>query len=221
MSLMSDSKQSYLRITPFDGKDFIVWKHRILTYLEQQGLLNVVLTPLASTQVTSTSLSIKAEPTEEAKSTDTTVHTQVSVDQQKKNAYQSIISTITDNQLRLILHVPRNEPKQLWDAILKLHERTTETSKSHLRMVLHNSRMNESEAFDQYVTRINTVLLKLNDVGESASNAERMFVLLQGLPQLTQHLYKPFVSIILLIMIWLVRTYAMRKKHRICLQISQ
>ena len=183
------------------GKNFAIWKLKLLGCLESLDLIEVIEKPLVSAPKSRMSLGTPArssshdnnsgdplaarDPNEEHKNT-----AQKVLENKAKKAYAIFMMTLSDDVLNLVMHIPRGNAHEVWNTILQEFESKTTASKSHTRAMLHKCKMGNNENFSTYRSRITQIVLSLEAMGETVSNGELMFVLANGLPAA----YEPLVQ---------------------------
>jgi hypothetical protein len=192
MSVSESSKalnSSSLLTIRFNGKDFAIWKIKMLAYFEAFDLIEVVENPV-SEEVPKTRMSFGSAPKvpvkkdkEKDKSSIEEKRENESQEKKSKKAYAILMLSLQTEQIRLVAHVPRGNANGVWEVLLQRYERKTTASKTHTRDMLHKCKMNKEEEFDDYLARINSLMLKLEEMEESVSKGELMYVLLNGLPE--------------------------------------
>lgn len=96
--------------------------------------------------------------------------------------YGILISSLDDERMAMIMHIEEGDAYAVWMCLTNHYERSTMASKSHTRMMLHTSRMSSDESFAKYVSRIVALQMRLKGMSEDISEAEMMYVVLNGLP---------------------------------------
>lgn len=145
-------------ITKFNGKDFPIWKKKMLAYLSLKGLAQVVT----------------SEEKSEKLSDDT---------KNKANtAYALLFLCLTNEQARLVLDVKTGDAAGLWKSLSQIYECKTTLSLVYTRRLLYNCKMKKTEPFDSYLAGLKDLISRLEDMGEKISNSEAIFILLNGLP---------------------------------------
>jgi transposase InsO family protein len=163
------------------GKNFSIWKMKVLACFDALGLSDVLEAPapsipksrmsIGNSPVASTPVKTKPEEPEEKK-----------VQAKASKAYAIFIMSLSDEALQSVMHIPRGNAYEIWQALLKRYESKTTASKTHTRDMLHKCRMEHNEAFDKYVSRITQYVISLEEMGETVSKGELMYVLFNGLP---------------------------------------
>lgn len=80
-------------------------------------------------------------------------------------------------------HMPRNGARGVWAELKKRHESNTRASKAHTRSMLHKCQLAPGEPFDLYRSRILALVQRLRNMGETVSDGEMIYALLEGLPR--------------------------------------
>lgn len=179
------SSNSLVQKLQLDPKEFLVWKMKMMAYLESQNLFDVVESPISQntpkttilTKTAAAALKEKAKKNSESKDSD-----EKSLEMKSKKAYSILLLSLQTEQIKLVLHVPRGNANGVWEVLLQRYERKTTANKAHIREKLHSMKMETNELFDTYVARLTQLILQLADMGEEISNGELMFILFNGLP---------------------------------------
>jgi hypothetical protein len=160
---MSQSDNEYNRVPHFNGKDFPVWKMKILAYLGVRGLAEIIQRKL----------------TPEEKETGII---QTDLDKMYK-AYSILLLALSNEQARFVMDISYGDANGIWQNLIRRFERITTASKSHTRTLLGQSEMKEDELFDSYLARIKELQVKLIQMGEAPSQSDLRYILLKGLPE--------------------------------------
>jgi DNA-directed RNA polymerase subunit N (RpoN/RPB10) len=156
-----ENEMQYNRIPIFNGKDFPIWKKKILAYLGVRGLTEL--------------RQLSEEEKTEAKN-------KAEVDRSYK-VYSILLLALTNEQTRFIMDVSDGDGNGIWENLLQRFERKTTASISHTSTMLGQSQMKEDELFDSYLARIKELQIKLIEMGEVPSKNELRYILLKGLPE--------------------------------------
>lgn len=158
------ARLSSVSLLRFDGRNFPVWKVRMRAYLQSLDLWDAVERPPGDG---SSSSSKKAADEEETK---------------RKKAYSTLVLALNDTHLQMVMQVPEGDAHGVWAELVGHFERTTMASKAHTRGMLHKTRMQSGESFDLYRARVMELVARLVSMGETVSEGEQIYVLLEGLP---------------------------------------
>jgi hypothetical protein len=145
-------------ISKFNGKDFPIWKKKMLAYLSLKGLAQVVT----------------SEEKFEKISDD--------IKNKANNAYAMLLLSLTNEQARLVLDVATGDAAGLWKSLSQIYECKTTLSLVYTRRLLYNCKMKKTESFDSYLAGLKDLISRLEDMKEKISNSEAIFILLNGLP---------------------------------------
>jgi hypothetical protein len=151
---MEDNSQSMI-ISKFKGKDFPIWKRKMLAYLALKGLSGIV--------------------TGEEKVDDKSKA-------RANSAYAILLLCLADDQARLVIDIESGDAYGLWKSLEQIYECKTTLSLVHTRRLLYNCKMKKMESFDFYLAGLKELIGKLEDMGEKVSKSEKIFILLNGLP---------------------------------------
>jgi hypothetical protein len=172
MSSTAQSAES-IKVIRFDGKNFSLWKMKIMALLEAWDLLEVVEKPApVDSQITATSSTTESKREEK----------QEELVKKAKKAYATLINCLPDEQLSLVRHVPRGDAHQVWNTLVQRYERNTTANKAHTRDMLHKCKKESKESVDAYLARVMQLVMSLNEMNEKVSEGELMYVLFNGLP---------------------------------------
>jgi hypothetical protein len=174
------SQQSELVLTSalkFNGSNFTLWKMKMLAYLQDKDLLEVVESPIRQddkvSKIGSDLGDQKAELTADEEK----------LKKKAMKAYTILVLALQDEQLQLIVDVPRGNAYGVWKALLLRYERKTVASKTQARIMLSQCKMAKDETVDGYISRIKRIVMTLVDMGSQISNDELLHVLFNGLPE--------------------------------------
>jgi hypothetical protein len=145
-------------VSRFNGKEFPIWKKKMLAYLALKGLAKVVT----------------EEKEEFSKDKE--------YESKRHSAYALLLLSLSNDQARLIMDVPFGDANGLWKSLLQIYECKTTLSLVYTRRLLYGYKMSKVESFDSYLARLKELTGKLEDMGEKISNSEAIFILLNGLP---------------------------------------
>jgi hypothetical protein len=168
------------------GKNFSIWKMKLLACFDALGLTGVLEEPVVNVPKSRMSLGSSTPMKASVHVSDTP--SKESKPEEKKGtskgskAYAIFIMSLSDEALQSVMHIPRGNAYEVWQALLKRYESKTTASKTHTRDMLHKSKMDKEEAFDKYVSRITQLVINLEEMGETVSKGELMYVLFNGLP---------------------------------------
>jgi hypothetical protein len=182
---LSESIQSTSALK-FNGNKFGLWKMKILAYLEDKELVEVVEdaapTRLPAALGALADAAVAASPAEQKQKAMTEQEEQ---NRKKKcmKAYTILILTLQDEQLQLIVDIGRGDAHGVWKALLQRYERRTVASKTQARNMLTQSKMANGELVETYISRIKGLVVSLSEMGSPISNDELLQILFNGLPE--------------------------------------
>ena len=155
---VSSSVSSSITTIPFNGKDFPLWKIKVQAYIGGQGWTKVI------------SALVKPDPDDKKD------------DEPKVFAF--LVNSLSYSVLSLFASVAaEQDPRKLWQALVKHYERDTMASKHATRAVMMSQRLAEGEDVSVYVSRITSCAQKLLSMGDVVSEDDQLFCLLNGLPE--------------------------------------
>ena len=96
--------------------------------------------------------------------------------------YWCIITCLSDSENRIVASLPEGDLLTLWSDLEKRHRSNSLQSKIHIRKVMHSIKMNKEEPFDLYKAKLLQCKERLVLMGETVSDTELLYILLQGLP---------------------------------------
>lgn len=177
----------------FDGnlKDYPVWKMQMMAFLDMYGLSDYIDKPLSEIQESrgieecSVSKNINLRDGEEksqVKLEADTLKKKNDTNEKSSKAYAAILFSMTKDQARLFLKVPRGNAYELWLKIVKKYERDTVASKADTINALYECKMTKNESFDLFVSRIEVLVSRLSAMNEHFSDSQTLLVLFRGLP---------------------------------------
>ena len=110
------------------------------------------------------------------------------IDVEKNSRVYSILVLCLDERLtQIVMHtrqVKERDGAAVWRALLAYFEHTTMASRFHTRAMLHKTRMHGfDEDFDVFVSRVQALASRLRSSGESVSEGELIYVVLEGLTE--------------------------------------
>jgi hypothetical protein len=110
--------------------------------------------------------------------------TKISEEERRKmnRAYSILTLSLDDPRMQMMMHVEEGDAAGVWRTLVAHYERTSTASKAHTRSMLHKQRMYETEEFDMYKSRIVELKMRLATMGETVSEGELIYVILEGLP---------------------------------------
>ena len=156
---MEDNAQGSMSlISRFNGKEFPIWKKKMLAYLALKGLAKVVT----------------EEENEFSKDKD--------YESKRHSAYALLLLSLSNEQARLVMDVPSGDAAGLWKSLLQIYECKTTLSLVYTRRLLYGCKMSKVESFDSYLAKLKELIGKLEDMREKISDSEAIFILLNGLP---------------------------------------
>jgi hypothetical protein len=161
---LPETKVSALK---FDGKNFSLWKMKMVAYLDAQDCLHVLGLGDQGKR------SIKKESEEEKEKFNT----------QCKKVYTVLILSLQDEQLQLVLDVPQGDAHGVWKRLVERYERKTLASKTQARNALHKCKLELGGSLESYIAQIKQLKIQLMDMGEVISDGEMRHVLFSGLPE--------------------------------------
>ena len=115
---LPETKVSALK---FDGKNFSLWKMKMVAYLDAQDCLHVLGLGDQGKRP------IKMESEEEKEK----FHAQ------SKKVYTVLILALQDEQLQLVVDVPQGDARGVWKRLVERYERKTLASQTQARKALH------------------------------------------------------------------------------------
>jgi hypothetical protein len=172
----------------FSGNNFALWKMKMLAYMEDKELLEALLDDPITINGTkygkAKTISLLGKTKEEVKSDATANKESAAKDEkikelQKKamKAYTILILSLQDEQLQLIIDVPRGNAYGVWTRLLQRYERNTVASKTQARNMLNQCKMKNEESVDSYISRIQRLVMSLSEMGSVLSNDDSMVYL--------------------------------------------
>ncbi len=161
LSMSSSVTGNELSALKFNRKNFTLWKTKLLSYLESKELIHTIEKDVFRPE---------SKNDEDIKET-----------MNARKAYTVLIMTLQDEQIQLIIDIPRGNVYQAWKILQSHFERTTPSNKISLRRQLHQCKLDGSESVDVYISKIKQLVLLLESMKESISNGEKLAVLLSGL----------------------------------------
>jgi hypothetical protein len=185
-AMSSTAHTESLKVIKFDGKNFSLWKMKIMALLEAADLLDVVVNPIAEnlpkSKIGSVG-SIQSLAVTRAQKPDSSAEEIAQLEKKSRKAFAIIINCLQDEQLQLVVQVPRGNAHEVWNILTQRYERTTTASKAHTRDMLHKCKMSSNESFDGYLGRVTQLVISLTEMKEPVSDGEMMYVLYNGLPR--------------------------------------
>lgn len=99
--------------------------------------------------------------------------------------YSFFMQVLGDEPLALVIPplVEEDDAAGVWRTLIAHYERRTTASKAHTRRMLHQTKMGEVEEYDMYKARIMQHVARLKNMGETVSDGELTYVILDGLPE--------------------------------------
>lgn len=185
------SSNSVPTLTPFDAKDFGLWKLRNVGILIGAGLYEVVETPVAQRLLEEErmrNMAAAAAGTEDGSdSSSASKKKKMVVDEEhaiilrkSKRAYGALVASLKSEQLRLVQHLPAGDAHALWNVLLETYERKSLATRVQLMEKLFSLQMNSGERVALYVARLTEIDRKLKEQEEPVSPSMLLFVLLRG-----------------------------------------
>jgi ribosomal protein L12E/L44/L45/RPP1/RPP2 len=166
----------------FNGNNFSLWKMKILAYLQDKELVEVVEQAAPEAAAALGELAAVAAGVNAAE--------QKAAKEEEENrikkcmkAYTILVLTLQDEQLQLVLDVARGNAHGVWKALLQRYERRTIASKTQARNMLTQSKMGNDELVETYISRIKRLVVSLSEMGSPTSNDELLQILFNGLPE--------------------------------------
>lgn len=153
------STSSSITLIPFDGKDYSLWKIKSESYICSRGWKDVCTTTVISTD-----------------------DNKEKVSERKIQAYTFLVNSLNNTTLSLFRAYATGDPYVLWTAMVKHYERDTSASKHATRAMMMGQRLGEGEDVSVYVSRLIGYSQQLVSMGETVSDGELLFCLLNGLP---------------------------------------
>jgi hypothetical protein len=138
-------------------------------YLQSMELWDVVENAPPSTNAGSSSSSSSKKQEEE--------------NLRRRKAYSTLILSLDNPRIQMVAHITEGDAHGVWNELNKHYERKTMASKAHTRSMLHKVKMHLEEEFDMYKTRILELIMRLKNMGETVSEGEMIYVVLEGLPR--------------------------------------
>jgi hypothetical protein len=99
-----------------------------------------------------------------------------------REAYSSLLNVLMLEQRLLVQHIPRGDAHGVWQVLSARYDRKTAASKHYTRTKLHNTRMERSEKFDNYLARLKDLAQRLHSMNAPVSDDELLLAMLKGLP---------------------------------------
>jgi hypothetical protein len=186
--MTSTAQGESIKVIRFDGKNFSLWKLKIMALLETWDLLEVVEKPIPNGPG-KTKLDVSQGTSTSESSGSTSSSTDIKVQEKHlelvkkgKKAYATLVNCLSNEQLSLVSHVPLGNAHEVWNILIQRYERKTTASKAHTRDMLHKCKKESKESFDAYLSRVMQLILSLKEMKEVISEGELMYVLFNGLP---------------------------------------
>ena len=194
--MSSSSSNNMLSGLPskFDGsnRDYPVWKMQMIALLAMHGLMEFIEQPLTRIikeqglgEDSSAKKSNNAEEDEKAASVKVAAEQMKMVEEtnsKSRKAYGLILFSLGREQIRLFLDIAQGDAYELWKAVVGKYERKTVASKADCLNALYDCKMEKSETFDSYVSRIKLLVSRLKEMQETLSDAQMLYTLFKGLP---------------------------------------
>jgi hypothetical protein len=200
----NDVVKQILKMDKFNGAiaRYQLWKMKLMALLKAKCLLDVVEQSIKSIPKTRFSITpnVNISFNDDDALTDLAAGIPISksdkkviVEQERRSAeaYFYIISQLTEEVAITFADIPSGNAYELWKALNCRYERKTTASKVHIRSMLHKCKMNESEEFDTFASRIKQFVIRLQEMKEQVSESEMLFVLYEGLPKIYEPVIEP------------------------------
>lgn len=153
-----------------DGREFPVWKKKMVALFRARGLMEVIERQVIMSAVTnSTSSKVDLDAIDKS-----------------NQAFALISLGLGAEQMRLILQVEDGDAHGAWKVLLDHYERDTVATKIQVYQQLFSCRM--SSGFDEYLADISNLVLRLKGMKEQVSDTFMICILLQGLPPVYESL---------------------------------
>lgn len=170
-----DGNRTESNIPKFDGKEenWFMWKAKFTGYMVANDLISVVEEGESS--------EIDAGDSSSSKNAKSDKKSKEQI-QKNNKLYGALMIALNGEALQIVMYVDRGEAYTIWKLLLGRYERDTVASKLSLRRQLRDVRMDEG-GFDVYLAKINQLCLRLKQLKSEVNEEERLFVLLEGLPE--------------------------------------
>lgn len=157
----------------FDPKviSFGIWKMKVSALFTSYGLVSALVTA-PSEDVPSSRMSLGGKAGVKKR-----VSGDASTSKKAELAYTILLMSLQTEQLQMIQHVAPGNAYAVWQVLLDHYESKTVASKIHVRKQLSNCKMESSELFETYVSRIKKFVIQLEEMNEHVSQSELICVL--------------------------------------------
>lgn len=182
----STTESSSIYVIPFDGKNYLIWKSKVLAYFDSLGYSEVIEKSISS-QIPSSRMSfgqtINVKSMEERLSSASSAKEKLLIRKSFK-VYAMLILSLQGEPLRVVQHIPRGDAFGLWKCLTEKYEGATDADQVHLRSQLHKLKLKENESIDNFISRISQLVLQIEsiDKDDKISEKELLVVLYDGLP---------------------------------------
>lgn len=167
MSLNMSLPETKVSALKFDGRNFSLWKMKMVAYLDSQDCLHV----LGLNDQGKRPIKMESEEEKERFST------------QCKKVYTVLILALQDEQLQLVVDVPQGDAQGVWKRLTERYERKTLASQTQARNALHKCKLELGGSLESYIAQMKQLKIQLLDMGEVISDGEMRHVLFNGLPE--------------------------------------
>jgi hypothetical protein len=150
---------------PLTGGNWTIWQMKMRATLRLAGLAGECEPAAALKKETAKRLKDGDGPTD-----------------QQQRAFALLLMSLDDAHMLMVMGIAEGDCAGVWSELTKRYERTSTASKAHTRSMLHKTKMQETEGFDAYHSRIAQLSMKLNAMGSAVSEDELIYVVLEGLP---------------------------------------
>lgn len=175
----------------FDGKNWPIYKRKIRALLLQHDLLEAIDGGAVQQQLnqmkTDTKVNTQKSATSASSSSssspgDDQDEAEVGVQAKKKQnkAYSVLMLSLDDARTQMVLHIKEGDAAGVWRTLVSQYESSSMASKAHTRSMLHKTKMDP--AVDLYKSRVVELKMRLEAMGETVSDGELVYVILEGLP---------------------------------------
>jgi transposase InsO family protein len=177
-------------VPAFTGEGWRGWKKTIMSVLDLQGLLQVVLKGVPNGGFLRSEIGAEAEAPADDEGDVTSVNgggEEAKADpglvMKSKRAFTMLLMALRTcgEAMALIDDVPSGNARELWRRLEAHYERKTEAGKFALMKELSTLRQSRGERMQAYVTRTKHVVLQLQEVGETVSSTQIKHAFIDGI----------------------------------------